>query len=275
MADNVWTTTSSTDYSVAGNWSLGHVPTVGEDVWLQKGAADIVSGLGQSAVVLDSFTAMNGYTGTVGSSAGYLEISLGNNDRLNWLGTGLAYVDLNTSATPDVIVKKTFAPQAGGRGLYLLGDNIGVLSVEDGNVGLAAIPAEIATVAFLFLGGSSDVHVGVGTAAITDVIVKDGVLLLEADTTEFVMDGGLVTMEGSSAHSDITVNGGEMVYNSSGAISALNVNGGHIDFHQNGVTKSITSVKMQPPGAFTYHVETLDFVMNEPDAKQVVTLSAS
>ena len=67
MAVNKWESTSSTDYSVAANWSAGTVPAAGEDVVILSGTDDITEGLDQSAVEMNGFEVQPGDNGPIGS----------------------------------------------------------------------------------------------------------------------------------------------------------------------------------------------------------------
>src|ERR1035437_2723989 len=74
MSTPIWTSTSSTDWSVAGNWSTASVPANTNVVWLTNSSISIDTNLAQSAVTLGEFNADKSYIGGVGTSSTYLNI---------------------------------------------------------------------------------------------------------------------------------------------------------------------------------------------------------
>lgn len=62
-ANNTWSSAGSTDYSVAGNWSLGHVPTVGETAYFD--GTSVVDCTLSANVAPDAITMVAAYTGTL------------------------------------------------------------------------------------------------------------------------------------------------------------------------------------------------------------------
>lgn len=69
MAVNSWLSTANGDVNTGANWSLGTVPTDGEDVIIDSGSVNITGSLTTlNTIDLASFTIGPNYTGQVGSS---------------------------------------------------------------------------------------------------------------------------------------------------------------------------------------------------------------
>mgnify|MGYP003645306756 CR=1 FL=1 len=112
MADKIWTGATSGDYGVSTNWSPSGVPIAADSVY---------------------FTADYNVTGKIGTLAlGYLQIDP---DSFSFSGSDVCFIDVGAAAI-DLDVRGT---GGGGstRGLYVKGSAIAVLSLINGNLGLA------------------------------------------------------------------------------------------------------------------------------------------
>jgi hypothetical protein len=61
--NNVWSSLASTDYSVAANWSLGHIPTTGEVAYFD--GTSVVNCTLSADITPPAITEMSAYTGTI------------------------------------------------------------------------------------------------------------------------------------------------------------------------------------------------------------------
>lgn len=92
MATNYWTAASAGNWNTSGNWSLGHIPTTGEDVVFDS--AHSVAGCTMnysSAYYLGSLTLADSYTGSFTMTTGSLFLS-GN----LYIGTGTVFTGAGT-----------------------------------------------------------------------------------------------------------------------------------------------------------------------------------
>lgn len=254
MAIKKWIGTDGS-YSTAANWSPANVPVNSDTVRIPAGGGNISSGLNQSAVSLTAFIVEKGYTGTIGSSSGYLQIVT---SRFEFEGSGLSYVDLGTSA----ISPQVFGTASGGTGtpgLYLLGSALVTLNVTGGSVGLAVGVGETSTVATarLALTGAS-LWLGTGVTLTTwDNHAGDGIIRC-ALTTLNVYGGTVLTAE-VGAITTVNVKGGTLTPNSTGTITTLNSYGGSVDFRQSDAARTVTTTNKYKGGSININKEAVTY----------------
>ena len=262
MAVNKWESTSSTDYSVAANWSAGTVPAAGEDVVILSGTADITAGLDQSAVEINGFEVQPGYNGTIGSSAGELKLSLGSGDHVKFSGVGEAWIDLGDSAC-NVHVRATCGAQDGYYGLNILGTAMDKFNVYDGSVSIGRDPADINSVASVHVGGPGAIlHIRSGCAVTSGLTVQDGNVLLEggasASGVQVRVNGGRFECRrdagsGATAINELIVTGGTAEHNSESVITTARLHGGVLDLSRSAQNKTISNLYLEPGGSYIYH----------------------
>ncbi len=254
MAQKTWASTVSTgdDWSNAANWDSTGVPGAGDDVRLPAGGVGVVAGLDQSAVALGDVIVEKGFTGNLGSTAEDLKLNCG---RFEYAGTGQAYVDLSASTlTLAIEIQETGSAGDGENSLNLIPSTGDTVSIESGDVGIAAIHQDTANIAALrIVGEDADVDVGEGVT-VGQVDMLAGECLLRggsSDTTVNVHGGELKTQE-ESALGTVTVRGGTFIGNSRGTIENLVCDGGESDFTQSGSTRSVVSIKLNPGASLLY-----------------------
>tara|TARA_Y100000593_G_C4313570_1_gene339651 strand:- start:2228 stop:3091 length:864 start_codon:yes stop_codon:yes gene_type:complete len=262
MPVNKWESTSSTDYSVASNWSAGTVPAAGENVVILNGTADITAGLSQLAVELAGFEVERGYNGTIGSSSGDLSLSLGSGDHFKFAGSGEAWINLDDSPC-NVHVRQTFGAQDGYYGLNIRGTAIDKLNVYDGSVGIGNDRGDITSVASFHVGGpGAMLYIRSGCAVTSGITVQDGEVLLEGSTggsgVQVRVNGGLFecrvdTGSGSTAINELIVTGGTAVHNSEAVITTARLHGGVLDLSRSAQNKTISNLYLEPGGSYIYH----------------------
>lgn len=242
MANKTWIGTDG-NYGTAGNWSPSGVPTTGDSVYIPAGGGSITSGLDQSAVTdVAKFEVAAGYTGTIGSAAGYLQIDLVNSTGIFiFAGTGTAYIDLGNSAVA-VNVRDTAVPLPGFHGLYLKGSGLTTLNAIQGDIGLAAIFGETSTLTTArAVTDRVRVHIGSGTT-LTTFYQTAGDNQLDAAATTVTVWGGTLTTRGVGAVTTMTVYDGTVYPESTGTITTLNANGGDVVFNQSGASRTVTTL---------------------------------
>lgn len=201
------TTTSSgpNDWSVAGNWSGGSVPTGSDDVYLQDSAVPVYYGLDQNAVTLTTLNLAASYTGAIGlppfNTGGYYEYrdtylkisattlnigqGLGSGSgslRIN-LGTNASTVSValtgqqTTQSTPALLIRGSHASN--------------VLNATQGSIGLAAEPGGTAQFPVV---RSADATLVCGTGCTLGAITQTGGdVTVNSNVTTWTKTGGTST----------------------------------------------------------------------------------
>lgn len=241
MANKTWVGTTSGsegDWGVAGNWSPSGVPVAADNVRIPAGSYAITGSLNQSAVALGLVIVERGHTQTIGSSAGYLQLTC---TRFEYDGSGVSYIDLSASAIP-VTVHGTANVSEGYRGLYLKGSAITVLTVNAGDVGLAVKSGETSTVTTARC-MTGLLILGAGVTA-TTVQNYDGEITLRCACTTLDIYGGKVTSEEVGTITTVNLMGGDFIAKSTGTITTVNAKGGTLDETQSGAARTFSTVNL-------------------------------
>ena len=219
------------------NWSLGIIPISTHDVDIQDVSVDILYGIAQSAVTLNSLNIYSTFTGKIGLipyngnyyeyrntdlqiSATTVQIGAGQ-------GSGSSMIRLNTGsvATAMQIWATSTASLQGTPAIWWTGTNASnTLSVTRGSVGLAyqlGTTAQLSSLQIGSQGGSSDsqVYGGVGLTLATLAQVSGSAYLLNGMTT-ITTDGGTLTLAGTSmAITTLTGRGGTINFDGTGTVT--------------------------------------------------------
>lgn len=254
MADNVWLGTSVTpnDWSVTGNWSLGHIPTTSENVWFTAGNnVPVTAGLNQSGVVLGSLNIDPNYCsgakgiGTlVGVVVTYLQIQYTVLNMPTGTGSGSTLIAIDSgssAATANIQTSNT----ADVPPIRLKGTAI-TLNQTGGSVAVAAYPGETSTVATarLSTGQDADPALVLGSGVtLTDGYIDSGTVInYSAQVMPAIrVAGGLYDYRGVGAHTQLDVDSGSCLYSGTGTLNGnANVRGA-LDFSQDNRTKTVTN----------------------------------
>jgi hypothetical protein len=260
------------DWSVAANWSGGAVPVTGDDVTKPAGTPPIRFGLAQSGVALASLEI---YSGPVGlparNAAGYFEYR----DTYLHIKTTVLTVDspsdwIKLDTDNAAMTGTVYAAAAAGEdndtaGFLWKGTHASnVVNVDGGNLGIAVLPGEAATVATLRVGGAGQTASVRGGPALTLGTLQQsgGDVALAAAVTTVNMTGGTLTATGGSTVTAGTLNidGGKANWNSSGTITNLNVSdGGEIDFRGDVRPRTVTNCTLYSGAALDDDFATVTF----------------
>lgn len=232
------------------------IPQTGESVRIPAGAGSITtaSGLDQSSVSLDDFFVEEGYDGTIGSSTGFLRISLGGEFEFN--GTGQSFIDLGGSS--DVTVHGTASAPNGEFGLYLRGSALSLVDVQGGSVGIAVLPGEVSTVSTLRMSNRGTiVKCGAGVALTSAVPIFEGNLWLHCNATTITKYGGNVYLREAAAITTVNSLGpGEFHWGSSGNIGTYNNRGGSLNMRDSNASRTLTTLNLYTTsGTVSYNKE--------------------
>ena len=245
----------------AGNWAENAVPQNGDDVYIQNGSVDILYGLDQSAVTLDSLTVDPSYAGNIGLpriNAGsdqpyeeyrdqYLAIGATVVD-VGGEGPGSGRIKLDTGTAQTTLnVRGTGSPLEDGIPplLFKGSHSSNVVNVSRGHVGIAVFGGETATIDVLRITMTdfeNDAVVLCGTGVTLDEVDQiAGTLTTQSSMTTIDQNGGeLVHLAGSI--DTLNLDKGTFRFRSTGTLTAANVGGqGLLDFSQDMRSRTVAS----------------------------------
>ena len=204
------------DWSTAANWDTNAVPVNTNDVILENSSVSILYGLAQSAVTLASLTIRKSFTGYLGlprNAALYPEyreqyLCIGATICLigQGAGTGSGRIKVNFGSvqTACTVYGSGGSAEANIPAVLLQGTHAAnVLTVLDGDVGVA------------FFGGE--------TAVVATLTQAGGTLRINANLTTANVNGGQCTIGGTATVATLNANGGTTYYTSSGTCTAANI----------------------------------------------------
>lgn len=261
MATKIWTGATDGDYNTAANWSPTGVPTTTDDVHFTKDySVDLTGSLDQSGTTIGSLT-IDGFTGKIGSLAlGYLQVDVSGTAVINT--AGISFIDFGSSSI-DLDIRDTIS---GGttRGLYVLGSALGVVSIQNGDVGIANQAGESSTVTTLRINGGA-VNVGAG-ATLTTLDAYGGSSSIHTSVTTINNYGGTVVTKKAAAVTTLNQHNGTMNHNGTGTIATANVQGGSLDFTGSGIARTLTTLTLKVGGTIVYDPSVLTITtQNESD----------
>ena len=260
MADIIWTNGNADgDWANTANWLGGAIPAAGDNIYFtSEYTGDVTTNLDRTGDgTLGNLVVEEGYTGKIGSKAGYLQLICGG---VTFDGSGLCFIDVNSSAI-DISVAGTGRAAAGQQGLYLKGSAIDELNVTGGTVGIAARAGETATVATINVNGGT-VNAGAG-ATLTTLTGYSGNVNSKAGLTTVNLIGGNAKVEGNITTANLEA--GTLTYNGSGTITTCNAQGGTLDCFRTALARTITTLNLKPNGGIIY----------DPDVVTISTLTSN
>jgi len=268
MADKIWTGATDGDYGVSTNWSPAGVPVAADSVYLTADySVNITGSLDQSAVALDKFI-VDGFTGKIGTLAlGYLQIDP---DSFSFNGSDVCFIDVGAAAI-DLDVRGT---GGGGstRGLYIKGSAIAVLSLINGNLGLANQYGETSTAATIRVTGGT-MHCGTGST-LTTVDAYGGIINLAASVTTLNAFSGTVNTSSAAAITTLNGYGGKVTHNGTGTIATANLEGAELDLTNSGLARTVTTLNLKANGTIVYDPSVIT-ITTQNEADTPVRISAS
>lgn len=247
------------DAGLTRNWSLNAVPIATNDLIFEAGTVSLLYGLNLSGVALADFRVMTGCQSSFGrfeyGKYFYFRIAP---TLFDYRGSGkLSMFDIGSAAIAPYI-ESYGTPEAQGRNaIYIKGSAMTTLEVAKGNVGVAVLDADTATVATILCGSlttpQSDVNMTVGSGVtLTTLTMTGGVCLLKcAATTLNVYPGCVLTTEGTGAYTTVNVYAGGKFYpKSSGTITTLNL-WGEADFTRDSSARTVSTLNLKRGGKLT------------------------
>lgn len=257
--------TGPSSWAVAKNWSPPQVPVTGDAVTIDDPTYPILYDLDQSGVTLASLTVLAKFEGsditrgTIGLPAinrrgtAYpeyrgRELKIASTGRISvgvGPGAGSGRINLNTgTAATDLFVRTTGRGQGGETAVNWKGTHAAnVVNLLGGELGIAAVALETATVATLKVGPQSTLVVG--DSVTLGVVTNDGgaIQFYSGVATSLTQQSGNSAVYGSGAVAQLSITGGTVVYNSTGTLGGnTTVDGGSVlDFSGDQQQKTVTN----------------------------------
>lgn len=239
-----WTGASSTDFSVAANWTTNGVvaastPCDNDDVIIDAGTAGITAGLNQSSCDFDTLVIGPNFDYSVGNSttdelrfAADLVVVAGGGDG-HWLKA--------ESPGWDEFIIKEVGPN-GTDDIYLDGSTCTTLNIKKGTVDIETGLAITTLVIDPTNGTSANVTV-TSEATITTLFHRTGTLTHAAGTiTTYYMDAGTYTATAGTT-TNLVQRGGTTTWKTTNTVADVKVFAGTFDASQDIRPKTITSLQ--------------------------------
>lgn len=248
---NTTANSGNNDYATAKNWYLDAVPASTNDVLFEAGSVAVKYSLNQSAVDIADFRVMPGCS----SQFGRFDLGIGHYLRIDpdlfrYEGSGsLAMFDIGSAAISPYIAATGSPATTGRHTVYIKGSAIASLFVDKGNVGIAQLDGDTATITTLYIGyvstQASDANVTVGSGTtLTTLNQNGGVCELKAAATTVTVAAGSTsfTTSGSGAITTLNVYGGTVYLNSTGTITTINIyDGATVYLSKNRAGRTVTT----------------------------------
>lgn len=244
------------DYGTARNWGLDAVPSSTNDVLFDvaQSNVDVLYSLNQSAVAIADFRVFSGCSSKFGlfdNGVGhYLRIDP---DLFRYEGHGgLGMFDIGSANIDAYIAATGTAATSGRHCIYFKGSNVATLTIDKGNVGIAALDGDTATVATIKTGyiatQATDVALTIGSGVTLTTLDMGGGTCTQrcASTTSTCGYGSTLTTTGSGAITTLNVYG-TCYSNSTGTITTANVfSGATLDLTKSKISRTITTLNVYP-----------------------------
>ncbi len=249
------------DYSSIDNWSLGALPVVTDNVYIE--GATILYGLDQSAAgTLDSLHITESRIGTNpadGYNPTYLEIRASvadvnyNHDVAAVTQSGPVLLDFGNVVTAltvhDSGVDTTSTDSRAAPGVRVLMAAASSILVRKGVVAVAPGAGETSTVTTITAGfttqKATDVDLLIGDGVtLTTLSQQGGDVVMRCAATTATQEAGTLRTEGAGAITTLNVKGGVCTSNSTGTITNGNALGGTLDFTKSDAARTVTTLKI-------------------------------
>ena len=268
MTTKIWVGTDTGhegDINTAANWSPSGVPEAGDDVYFENSSQSVTAGLDTlAAVTLGSLNIAQNYTGTIGTASAYLQAAA-TVCRAGYhygpgtpIGSGRLMLDLK-SVQSAITIDNSGTPTDTGKAAIRIKNThaSSTLTVNKGKVAFCGDTGETGQLASLTLnyvsnkGTDAEVYVGAGVTLAT-VKKCGGKLNIRCAVTTYTTYDGSDVISGSGAITTLYVKGGTVEANSTGTITTAEVSGGLLDLTKSPAARTITTLKVDPPGKVKY-----------------------
>lgn len=261
-AGNTTANVGNTDYGTDRNWSTDLVPVATNDVLFDVASTNVnvTYGLGQSSIAIADFRVFSGCSSTFGrfdNGVGHYLII--DPDLFRYEGSGsLAMFNIGSANIAAYIKATGTAATSGRHAVYFKGSNVTTLTIDKGNVGIAVLDGDTATIATIKTGyvstQASDVALTLGSGlTLTTLDQGGGTCVMNcAATTATNGYNSTLTTDGTGAITTLHVYG-TCYANSTGTITTANVySGATLDLTKSKAARTVTTINAYPGSTVIY-----------------------
>jgi len=258
MADKLWIGTDSGnvgDWDTADNWSPSGVPVATDDVIFQNSSQDVLTGLDQSAVALNSVTFDQSYTGRIGTGASdFLQIQCSTcvigqvrSSTGTQTGSKRLNLDFGTTTACQISVYNTSssAIDQNRQPLRIRANNASTdLRIYGGSMSVSDDSDNTTVLGDIEVHNTGTVNVGRSVTQ-TNINLNGGTLNSQSSVTSADVSAGTLNFYDNISASTIgtlTMSGGVVNHFASGTITTINLNGGTLDLTKTQQSKTVTSI---------------------------------
>jgi len=276
MADTkIWVGTDTGNegkFNIAANWLPAGVPVSTDHVYFKNSSQDCDGDLDQSAIDLGSLTIEQSYTGKIGTTSAYLQISatvvkIGQHfGPSSPTGSGRIKLDLGTTAGAVTVYNTSSSPTETTKPPVRIIANQAntTIEVRKGKVGIAFDTGETTTI------GSCTVSYIAHQKTDAEVIIGEGVTIttfeqtggnnvLQCAATTVNAEGGSLLTTGSGAIATLNAKDGDVTSDSTGTITTLTITGGDVDFTKSAAARTVTNCTLDGPGSLKFDPAVVTF----------------
>lgn len=254
MAVKKWvggTASFTTDANTTTNYSPVGVPTTGDDLYIDAGTGTIYSITTSlsalSAVTLNSLNISQSYTGSIGLSSAYLQVSattvnIGQQFGGATVGNGSPLIRLNlgtVTSTVNIYNTAKTSALAGAGPVTILGTHTSsTLNVMNGIVSVAVDPLESST--FNTVNNSGTLYFG-PSVTLSVINANAGSTTIRSACGTVNLTGGSLLTAGSGTLGLLQAYSGTASLLSNGTISTINIYGASVDMSGDPRAKTVTN----------------------------------
>ena len=275
MATRTWLGGTSTDPTVAANWSGAAVPVNDDTVIVPASTAVAIVGADQSAIDVAELIIEDGYEEDIGSRTTPWSLGRAAGADITWGGTGTAYLEIaGDNSGGDAFLRGSGTLYIASSGAEELIDDM-YISSTSGTIYVGYKQGDAAEIDTIHITGAGTVYIGdavTNTAADNGpaVYASAGTVYTRSKLATFSNRGATVTFSncvaptvtqesgtiyftgaGGVAITAMTIYAGSVYYNSGDTITSLVIgNGGTVDFASNTRGCTVTAVEMYGAGVY-------------------------
>lgn len=251
--------TGPNHWNNTANWSGSTLPATGDTAILQQSSVDILYGLAQSAVQLAELIIDASFEGRVGladqADAGYWEyrakyLAIGATKVLIGQGTGRASdrirLDLGNNASTVIVTNTARSRSQNDESAVslLCNSSASVINVIAGDVGIARLGEETATLGDLLIGSAGTARVGYNVTMTT--LTSEGNANVASSVTTVTQNGGTVVVFDAQV-TTLNLNAGTCRYFSNATITTATI-AGTLNLSGDARAKTISSCTVKRGG---------------------------
>ena len=225
--------------------------------------------------IIRTYTGKIGWNGATGAIGDYLQVNatkvfVGEYFELgNPSGSSRIKLDLGTVASDVIVYHTANSADTNKPACRLLANNGSTLirEIRSGDVGLASETGETATIISALvsyntiIGTDASLVIGAGVT-ITTLNCIGGETSMKCAVTTATSNGGSLVISGTGAVTTLNIDGGNVTPVSTGTITTCNVTSGTANFIASAEPRTVTTLKLDAPGAVNFDPSVLTITNN-------------